>query len=247
MESSLEKMIIESFPNRNYSGEKKKFILPVNPESFSKNFKVEYDTKRPHGQQGTSGRFNSTAPEEFKIEFILDGTNTIAGYDYGDLFKKETAKDAQFDNETFPKDDLVELQLNKFLETVYDMDGDIHRPRFCTLTWGSKLFQGILSSLDINYSLFHPNGKPLRIKLNANFLDYIAQEERERRNRKSSPDLTRIKRTKAGDRLDKLVSDFYGDPRFILQVARANRLTSIRYVKDGTELRFPPVDKTEIV
>jgi hypothetical protein len=248
MEKPLVKMIIESFPERNFQGDPLKFILPVNPESFSKNFKVEYDTQGPAGTQGTSARFNSTAPEEFRIEFILDGTNTIEGYDYGDI-KKDQKKESEvpIGDRTFPKEDLVELQLKKFLETVYHMDGEIHRPRFCVITWGGQLFRGILSSLDVNYALFHPTGKPLRIKLNASFLDYIAQDERERRSNLRSPDLTRIKQVKAGDRLDKMVSDVYGDPKFVIQVAKANGLTSFRQIQPGTEVRLPPLDKTEVV
>jgi len=248
METALVKMSIKSFPNRDYSGKAKEFILPVNPETFSKNFKVELDTQSAAGSQGGEPRYKRTAPEEFKIEFILDGTNTIEGYEYDGLFKKEVAEnDSTLKNTEFPADDLVEKQLAKFLETVYQMDGDIHRPRFCVLTWGSQLFRGVVSSLDVNYSLFHPNGKPLRIKMNATFFDFVAKEEREKQSRKKSPDLTRVKRVASGDRLDKMVSDLYGNPKFLVQVARTNGLTSLRKLKVGQELRFPPIDKTEIV
>ena len=242
---ALVKMAIDSFPNRDFSGAKKSFKVPVNPENFSKNYKVEYETRRPHGQHGTNGRFNSTAPEEFKIEFTLDGTNTIEGYEYDGLFKKETASDANVNNRETPNEDLVDQQLQKFLETVYELDGEIHRPRFCKVTWGVELFQGILSNLDVNYNLFHPNGKALRIKISATFLDYVAKEERERRKRNRSPDLTRLKRLKDGERLEKMVQEIYGDNKFLLQVARANSLTSFRKIPIGLELRFPPVDKTD--
>lgn len=244
----LKKMVIESYAKRDFSDKKselKKFIVPVNPESFSKNFKVEYETKRPHGKHGTSGKYNSTAPEEFKIEFTLDGTNTIQGYEYDGLFKDSEA-DANVNSDNFPKEELVEKQLDKFLHTVYNMDGEIHRPRFCVITWGSELFRGILSNLDINYSLFHPSGKPLRVKISATFLDYVAKEERERKNNKKSPDLTRMRRITEGSRLEKMVFDIYGDSKFLLQVARANGLSTFRSIQPGIELRFPPVDKTEL-
>ncbi len=248
MEKALEKMSIKSFSERTFQGNEKEFTVPVNPESFSKNFKVEYDTKRPQGKDGTSARFTSTAPEEFKIEFILDGTNAIEGYSYVDETRDaDNDTSPHIGGQPFPKEDMVEVQLKKFLDTVYDMDGDIHRPRFCVVTWGAQLFRGILSSLDVNYTLFHPSGKPLRVKLNVNFLDYVAQDERERRAQQNSPDLTKIRQVKAGDRLDKMVSDLYDDPKFLIQVARANKLTSFRKIKPGIALRFPPIDKTEEV
>ena len=53
---SLVKMMIESYDNRDFSGEIKQFELPVNPENFSKNYKVEYETKTPHGKSGTEAK-----------------------------------------------------------------------------------------------------------------------------------------------------------------------------------------------
>lgn len=248
MEMALVKMVIRSFPNRNYSGKIIEFKLPVNPETLTKNFKVELDKQSPAGSQGIEPRYKRTAPEEFKIEFILDGTRTIEGYGYDGLFTEGVAKTDSNSKDAKPKEDeLVEKQLENFLTTVYQMDGDIHRPRFCILTWGTELFRGVISSLDVNYSLFHPNGKPLRVKMNATFIDFIAKEEREKKNRKRSPDLTKIRRVNSGDRLDKMVSDLYGDPKFLIQVARANGLTSFRKIDQRSELRFPPIDKTEIV
>lgn len=244
--SSLVKMAIESYEKKNFSGGKKVFELPVNPETFSKNYKVEYETTTPHGKSGTEAKFNSTAPEEFKIEFIFDGTNTIENYGKNRVSSSEVNKDTNdITNKSKFSEDYVEKQLEFFLEVVYDMESEIHRPRFCKIFWGQELFQGVLSNLDVNYTLFHPNGKPLRVKINANFLDYVAREEREKEMKQNSPDLTRIRQLKGGEKLEKMVYDFYGDPNFIIQIAKVNNLTSFRKINTGTELRFPPIDKTE--
>ncbi len=241
----MEKLKIKAFKNRDFTGAAGTLTLPVNPESYTKNYKVEYDNRRPHGSQGSSGRFNSTAPEQLKLDFYFDGTDTIQGYDYDGLAKNRTSEDATVTNENVPRDDLVARQIDRFLNTVYDMSGEIHRPHFLKIVWGEHLFQGILSNLDINYTLFHSNGKPLRVKISATFLDYVAQEQREQKSRRRSPDLTRIRRIKAGDRLDKMVNEFYNDPKFAQQVARANNLTTFRFIRPGIELSFPPLDKTE--
>lgn len=241
----MEKLKIKAFKNRDFTDAVGTITLPVNPESYTKNYKVEYDNRRPHGSQGSSGRFNSTAPEQLKLDFYFDGTDTIQGYDYDGLAKNRTSEDATVTNENVPRDDLVARQIDRFLNTVYDMSGEIHRPHFLKIVWGEHLFQGILSNLDINYTLFHSNGKPLRVKISATFLDYVAQEQREQKSRRRSPDLTRIRRIKAGDRLDKMVSEFYNDPKFTQQVARANNLTTFRFIRPGIELSFPPLDKTE--
>ena len=210
----------------------KSFELPVNPESYTQNYKVEYNSERGHGSQGTDARFKSTAPEELRLDFFFDGTHTIENYGG----KTQDQK---------PKYASVQAELKAFLETVYLMEGEIHRPRFLELTWGTFKFNCILKNLDLNYTLFQADGTPLRVKIAATFLNYIAQEERVARERKRSPDLTRIRNVKQGERLDLMTSEVYNTPQYVLQIAKANNLSSIRQLKQGQELRFPPLDKTE--
>jgi hypothetical protein len=78
----LEKLLIRSFANRDFTGEdtSRKFSTPINPESFTKNFKVNVDTQNGHGSPGSEVRYKSTAPEELRLEFILDGTKSMENY-----------------------------------------------------------------------------------------------------------------------------------------------------------------------
>lgn len=227
---TLQKFVIRSFANRDFTGEDRdrKFTAPVNPESFTKNLKIDHDVRRGHGNHGTEVTFKSTVPEELRLEFILDGTRTIEGYveEYKNL--------------------PVHDQLKKFLKCAYDFDGEIHSPRFLIIFWGSEIdFRCVLSNLDINYTLFNPDGTPLRAKLSATFLNYMAREERLANERQSSPDLTHYRKIKQGDRLDLMAFTIYNDPKYFLQVGKVNSLSSIRNIKPGSELYFPPFDKNE--
>lgn len=231
--NELSKLEIRSFANRDFSGEdpKRKFVTPINPESFSKNYKVELDTRRGHGNQGTEANFKSTAPEELRLEFILDGTKTMEGYG---------GENKEFKNKP------VQDQLTDLLSCVYDMDGEIHRPRFLIVFWGSEIdFRCVLSNLDVNYTLFNPSGHPLRVKINATFLNYKAREERLAEERKNSPDLTHYRKVNQDDRLDLMAYNIYNHSKYFLQVGKFNKLTSIRNIKPGKDLYFPPFDKNE--
>lgn len=200
--------------------------LPVNPESFTQNFKVELNQQQGQGNQGTNPDYKGTKPEELKLDFVFDGTEIIEGYKYnGD-------------------DPSVRSQLDIFMKTVYNMDGEIHRPHFLQVQWGKFIFPCILSNLDLNYTLFKPNGDPLRVKASTSFLNYVAQKERVARERKKSPDLTHVRLVKAGDRLDLMTYKIYKDSNYVLQVAKANGLSSFREIQPGTELVFPPLEKT---
>lgn len=227
----LDKVYIQPFEKKDFSGrdQAKIFVLPMNPETYAQNLKVEYDTRRGHGQQGTDPRFDSTKPEELKLEFIFDGTDTLEGYYYNDKNEKT-----------------VKGQLKQFLKTVYHVEGNIHRPNFLIVYWGEYLaFPCILSQLDITYTLFESNGDPLRAKISATFLNHQPPNEREARQRNSSPDLTHHRLVSQADRLDLMTNKVYGSPKYTMQVARANGLTTIRRLLPGKELRFPPIDKNE--
>ena len=230
---SLNKVRIEARDDKKMQGKvKKTFELPVNPETYTQNYKVEYNSEQGHGGQGTDARFKSTAPEELRLDFFFDETHTIEGYGNENKYKDATYKN-------------VQDELKDFLDTVYNMEGEIHRPRFLQLTWGTFKFSCILKNLDLNYTLFKSDGTPLRIKIAATFLNYIAQEERVARERKKSPDLTRIRNAQQGERLDLMTSEVYNTPQYVLQIAKANNLSSIRQLKQGQELYFPPLDKKE--
>ena len=115
----LKKITIHSFSDRNYNATSedpnRRFVIPINPESFTKNYKIELDQRRGHGNHGTDPRFKSTVPEQLKLDFVLDGTQTMEGYKYIASDRKS-----------------VKAQLEAFLSSVYDFEGEIHRPR-CTV------------------------------------------------------------------------------------------------------------------
>lgn len=222
------KMLICAYKDKDFQQElDKNFTLPVNPESFTQNYKVEYNQETAHGNEKKGAEFKSTKPEELKFDFILDGTNAIEGY------------------HSAAKSKSVYEQFTDFKEVVYNLNGDIHRPHFLKIFWGELKFQGILTSLDINYTLFDKEGKPLRAKLTVSFLDYVAQKERVARENKKSPDITHTRLMKESDRLDLVTYNIYNDSKYVLQIAKANGLTSFRNPKVGREYIFPPFDKTE--
>lgn len=227
----LEKLLIRSFDDRKFQQEdtSKKFVVPINPESFSKNFRISFDTQQAQGSGAAEARYRVTLPEELRLEFVLDGTKTMENYGGENKeYKTRPVKD----------------QLRDFLKCVYMIDGKIHRPRFLIVFWGSEInFRCVLSDLDVNHTLFEPDGSPLRIKVNATFLKHIPREEMVAENLFESPDLTHYRKVTQGDRLDSMTYSIYNDSKYFMQVGLANSLTSIRNVRPGLDLYFPPFKK----
>lgn len=232
----LVKLQIRSFGERSFSASSedtdREFCTPINPETFSQTYKVNADTQQGHGNQATETKYKSTAPEELRLEFILDGTLTVENYggERAEEFMSKT----------------VHEQLADLKRCVYDMDGTIHRPRFLIVQWGTELsFKSVLSNLELNYTLFEPDGSPLRIKVNATFLAHKSREEIAAEARKTSPDLTHYRQVKQDDRLDLMTYKIYNDSKYFMQAAKVNRLITLRRIKPGKELYFPPFDKNE--
>jgi hypothetical protein len=229
----LEKLVIRSFENRDFSGEDpaRKFMTPINPESFTQTFKVNADTSHGHGNPGTEAKYKSTEPEQLKLEFILDGSKTMEGY--GGENKDYISRK-------------VHDQLEDLKKCVYNFDGKIHRPRFLVVMWGSEVnFKCVLSNLDLNYTLFEPDGSPLRVKVSATFLAHKSREQLLAESKASSPDLTHFRKVKQGDRLDLLTNSIYNNPKYFMQVGKVNGLTTLRQLMPGTNLYFPPFNKNE--
>lgn len=206
------------------------YILPLNPEQYSQNYKVELERSRPSGNAGPTLKFKSTAPEQLQLEFMFDSTGAIKGY---------------------PKTGTAREQVNDFLTFVYNIEGGIHQPRFLKINWGSNNFTQhphgfdcIVSNLDIKYILFDRSGEALRAKVNATFLRYFEQKKEMKIADRESPDLTHVRTVKDGDRLPLMTYVMYADQSFYLKVARANNLTSFRKLKPSTELFFPPIEKS---
>lgn len=119
--------------------------LPVNPKGFSQNHRLTTN-------KITINSYVVSEPKELKLDFILDGTNTIAGYTYNS------------------NNHAVKEQLALFMHSVYFKKASEKYPRFLKIKWGDSLdFTGILSNLNLNYTLFEPNGDPLRIEVSATF------------------------------------------------------------------------------
>ena len=84
----------------------------------------------------------------------------------------------------------------------------------------------------------------MRATAKVTFKSSIEEEKRAAKEDRQSADLTHIRRVGAGDTLPLMCYRIYGDPKYYLEVAAINGLGDFRSLVPGTEIRFPPIDKT---
>jgi hypothetical protein len=121
--------------------------------------------------------------------------------------------------------------------------GDIHEPKHFQVLWGSLLFKGRCTGLNINFKLFNPDGKPIRAICKVTFNGSVEDNLRTAEERRESPDLTHYRMLKSGDTLPMMCYKIYGSSAYYLQVAQVNKLPSFRDLAPGTEIFFPPIEK----
>lgn len=218
MEGELKKMVIEAFKEADYSGSPAKtFTVMFNPNTYSQKYEVEYQDRQGAGDTGSPQVYGKIKPQEYTFEFLFDGTGTAAD----------------------PVD--VREKIDEFLTVTGKHDGDIHRPMYLKLSWGSLLSKCVMKSAEMTYTLFKPDGYPLRAKVKATFAENIDDALRVAEERKNSPDLTHVHTVKRGEHLSLLAHRYYGDESRYFQIARFNGLTNFRALTVGQELRFPPI------
>ena len=216
--SELEKLYILSYTDPGYNTiAGAPFFALINPETYSSRYRVDFTESQAPGTSGTALKFNKIPPQEFNFDFLFDGTGVV-------------------NNDNTPVAD----QLDNFRNNVLQYQGDIHRPYYLKIHWGTLLFKGVLTSMDIEFKLFRPDGSPLRAMAKCSFKGTIEENLRVAQENAMSPDITHQRILGASDKLPVMTNRIYKDKKYYIDVAGFNQLDSFRNIATGTRLFFPP-------
>jgi hypothetical protein len=236
MSGELIKLRIKAYKDEQFTEEvgDGEFKTLLNPEQYKFNYKIDQNEDQASGTSAASPRFNKALPEDLELEFVFDRTGVLV--DYG---KSGSADDNTFRDEGNGIIDDIE----QFKKVIFDYNGDEHKPNYLIISWGTLLFKGTLSEMDITYKLFKPDGTPLRATARAKFKGFVEDNLRVAKENNSSPDLTHIREVKEGDTLPLMTFRIYGDSKYYLEVAKVNRITNFRKLTVGQKIFFPPIEK----
>jgi len=224
----LQKLKILAFGNRLRIGDPLGvFEAMFNPESIMRKYEITYGKYQGINTSGRHLKYSKSNPSDLSLNLILDGTGTT---EMGILQLKPQ--------------DTVSKRIKYFLHLSYDMNGDIHEPNYLVVKWGDISFNCRLGSVDINYTHFNRDGTPLRASLDIRLISDENVGDMQKKDRKSSPDLSHSRIVKAGDTLPLLTKEIYGSSAYYLWVAKANGLDEIRRLTPGQRLVFPPLDSS---
>ena len=234
-EGELKKLRIEAYSSISYNAGDKvdEFFVMFNPPTLSQIYEIVYNEEQAQGTSGSSQNFGKMKPQEYTFEFLIDGTGTApppvgAGSDSTD----QSAVGAAVD---------VSAEVTAFLALTYEFNGDMHRPYYLKIHWGQFVLYCIMKKANVTYTLFKPNGFPLRAKINATFSQISDDELRIAREGRNSPDMTHRRQVHDGDQLPLMCFRIYGDMSHYLDVAGYNDIIDFRNLETGAWIAFPPL------
>jgi hypothetical protein len=229
----LEKLRIESYKDAELTEKTgEPFYALINPESYTIRDSIEYSDIQAPGRSKPVLKFNKIPAQEMSFSFLFDSTGVVTDSPPGVSVSIG-----------LPGRKSVTEDIEKFKKGVYEYEGDIHRPFYLKIFWGTLIFKCVMTSIDIEYNLFHPDGSPIRAIARCTFRGTIDEPLLRRIENRSSPDLTHERIVKKSDRLDLMTHKIYTDQKYLVQVADFNQLDGFRKINSGTKILFPPLEK----
>ena len=216
-DGKLAKLTIRGFaePTRSIPIPGAVFTAMFNPTQYSKKYNNRYtQTERANNARG-SLKYQSTQSEVFSFDFLIDGTGASGE-------KVEVSE-----------------KIKEFLYVAYDYSELIKRPYYLKLFWGDEIASCVLDSVDINYTMFRPNGSPLRATIKATFREDPGDDLIKQITDNVSVGLHTIKKIKEGDTLLALTHSVYGDVSRLSDIADTNELDNLRSLPKGSDILFP--------
>lgn len=212
-------------------------LVPYEMSSLKSSYSNCIKSNKTAGGDGTITKFNYSEPSEMGITLLLDDTtySNIVAYGMPNNLKPDS----------------IDKIIGKLLKICHSIDGKSHQPYFVRITplqmpmvsGPSGGFGGFLSSMNIKNDIVDMLGNRVKAKVELAFTESKSAEASDKQIGYSSPDLTHILQTYSGDTLANKVNEIYGNPRFVHAVAEMNSFNTVRRIKVGGSVKFPPLDR----
>lgn len=221
MGASLELLKITGYTDEEFQNALggKPYSVMINPESIKWQRNIEYNEQQSPDSSSPSQRYKSTPCDQLSFDIVIDCTGVV------DSNRTEMAK-----------------EIEALEKIIFTYNGKIHRPNFVKIQWGKNItFKSVLKSFDTTYTLFKPDGSPLRAKLSLSFGKYVSASTVKKQDMEESPDVSHIVDVIEGETLPQLCGKIWSDQSYYIQAAKFNGLNKFRHLKGGSKLIFPPI------
>ncbi len=190
-----------------------------NPYEYTVTKTNTYKEERQNRSDVPSFEFEKAGPQTLKLNLVFD---------------------------TYESDEDVSLTTNKLwklMESKTRKEGKRTRkvpPPEVAFEWGVFRFVAVMTEMTQKFTLFKPDGTPVRASIEVTFTQHKDLEDYPRQNPTSGGgDIERVWRVTAGDRIDTIAYAVYGDASRWRAIANYNHLDDPLTLRAGQQLIIP--------
>src|SRR5437879_2643981 len=184
-----------------------------NPKEFSVQKSVQWEPHKAPGLDLPEQEFTSGNPAVLSVELFFD---------------------------TYEEKKGVHEHTDK-LKVLAEVDADKHRPPLVMFSWGQMKFKGVVETLSLRYTMFLSSGVACRAMANLTIKEAKTAAEQLAEKPRNSPDHTKRRTVKMGERLALIAHEEYDDAAEWRRIADANGIVDPKDLKPGTVLTLPPI------
>lgn len=217
------------------SGEER-LSVQFNPEEYNLSESVNYSEKNVPGFPGPIVQFLSGASTTLNLSLTFDT------YDTPESGVREVQASAELGDAKPHTPTDVSLLTRKVARLV-QIDGTLHRPPTVTFSWGAIHFKGVVTDLKQTYTMFMPNGMPVRARVELTLKSVTDVANQKKESPFESPDRTKYRTVHQGEHLWNLAVQEYGDPELWRFIAKENGLMDPLDLRPGQVLKLPALPR----
>lgn len=187
---------------------------PFNPSQFDVSSQVNYGPLKSTGSGASSQQFIDVEADTLSIELFFDTSQERAD---------------------------VRTEYIDHIDKLLGPDSEEHAPPLVKVVWPNTLsFDALLTKADKSFTMFLPDGTPVRATVNCTFKEVKPSDYRDEVKAEST-DKSKSRVLTEGDTLWLVAAEEYEDPNHWRTIAEANDIDNPREVPPGTELELPPL------
>jgi nucleoid-associated protein YgaU len=217
-----------------HSGEKENIPVQFNPTDFSFDKSAQIAEIAIPGLDAPLQQFVRGQSEKLTLELFFDTTEDGMG--------------------------AGATSVTTYTDTIYQLvkiEPDRHAPPICTFIWNDKFpgtdisshlgnqrrneFQCIVENVKQKYTLFSPEGVPLRATLTVTLREYKTLDEQLKQLNLNSPDRTQSHIVQQGETLSSIAAQHYRKSGEWRRIGDANAIEDPRRIEIGAFLTVPPI------
>ena len=213
-------------------GKSETFSVQFNPSEYNISENVNYSEKNIPGTAGPITQFVSGACATLSLSLTFDTYDTPASG------VRETGSKTELTQQKARQPSDVS-QLTRRVANLVAIDGSLHRPPMVTFSWGVLCFKGVVTDIKQTFTMFMPNGMPVRARVELTLKSVTDLAEEKRKRPFESPDRTKYRTVHQGEHLWNFAAQEYGDAELWRVIAKENGLMDPLDLKPGQVIKLP--------